>query len=56
MSKAPTMMSVACKAIAVGLATATVAFGALNIVSPEVCVFLLGIGLFAISIAPITLE
>jgi hypothetical protein len=56
MNKAPTMMSVALKAVAVGMATATVAFSALHIVSPEVCVFLLAVGLFAISIAPITVD
>lgn len=50
------MMSVACKAVAVGMGAAVIAFGGLHIASAEVCVFLLGVGLFALAIMPLTIE
>jgi hypothetical protein len=50
------MLSLACRAVAVAMATAVIAFGAMHIVSPQVSIFLLGIGLLALAIMPLTVE
>ncbi len=56
MEKGQTVLTLACKAVAVAMATATIAFGVMRIVSPEISIVLLGVGLLALAIMPLTVE
>jgi len=50
------LISIGCRAIAVGIASAVLAFGIIGLVDTKVNIILLSIGLFAVAILPLTAE
>ena len=50
------ILSIGCRAIAVGIASAVLAFGIMGIVDTKVNIILLSVGLLAVAILPLTVE
>ena len=50
------MLAIGCRAVAVGIASATLAFGFMDMVDTKVLIILLSFGLLAASIMPLTVD